>query len=87
MSYTIPVRIFGYSFAIKVFSIIYSKTISRKLAAKNGTEANYKAALKEQSKLYGIDISELDKIENPMLIFEPDIDMPYTTETFSKFNV
>ncbi len=64
-----------------------NRTMSRKLAAKNGTDAKYLAALKENAEAYGIDPNEIDTVKNPMLVFETDTDMPYTTETFKKFNV
>lgn len=64
-----------------------NRTMSRKLAAIRGTDAKYIEALKEQAELQGMDPEEIDNIKNPMLVFEAEKDMPYTTETFKKFNV
>lgn len=65
-----------------------NRTMSRKLAAKNGTDSDYIKALKENADMYGIEnIDAIDNIKNPMLVFEASNDMPYDTKTYSKFNV
>lgn len=63
-----------------------NRTMSRKLAAKNGTDKAYTDALKERAEMYGIDPTMIDGIKAPMLVFEPNDPLPYTTETFSMFN-
>ena len=63
-----------------------NRTMSRKLAAKNGTDKGYLSALKESADLYGFTESDIDSVKNPMLVFQPDEDLPYTTTTFSRFN-
>lgn len=65
-----------------------NRTMSRKLAAKNGTDSDYIKALKENADMYGIENTDaIDNIKNPILVFEASKDMPYDTKTYSKFNV
>lgn len=62
------------------------RTMAGQIAAKSGTDKAYKEKLRKNAEGYGIKPEELDGIENGRLIFVPDKDMPYTTETFRKFN-
>lgn len=62
------------------------RTMAGQLAAKNGTDKAYTEKLRKNAEGYGIKPEDLDGIENGRLIFVPDKDMPYTTETFRKFN-
>lgn len=62
------------------------RTMAGQIAAKNGTDKAYNEKLRKNAEGYGIKPEELDGIENGRLIFVPDKDMPYTTETFRKFN-
>jgi hypothetical protein len=63
-----------------------NRTMSRKLAAKQGTDASYIEALKQDADMYGIDPNEIDNVKNPMLVFEAEQEIPYTTKEFSRFN-
>lgn len=63
-----------------------NRTMSRKLAAANGTDKAYVEALKDQAELYGFKPEDVDGIKNPMLVFEPVEDLPYDTKTLAKFN-
>lgn len=63
-----------------------NRTMSRKLAAKLGTDNEYAEGLKRKLKRYGLPENALDGIPNPMLVFELETPLPYTTETFSLFN-
>jgi len=63
-----------------------NRTMSRKLAAKQGTDKAYLDALKENADMYGIDAAAIDNIKNPTLIFEADEAIPYTTKEFARFN-
>lgn len=63
-----------------------NRTMSRKLAAKLGTDSEYAEGLKRKLKRYGLPENALDGIPNPMLVFELETPLPYTTETFSLFN-
>lgn len=63
------------------------RTMSRKRAAKNKTDRAYLKFLRENSHMYGFSPQDIDNVQNPMLVFEIDEDVPYTTETFANFNV
>lgn len=63
-----------------------NRTMSRKLAGRNKTDSEYVAALKEEADMYGIDPAQIENIENPILVFEAENELPYTTETLSRFN-
>lgn len=63
-----------------------NRTMSRKLAAKNGTDSAYLEALREQAELYGLKPEDVAAVKNPMLVFEPTEPLPYTTKTMAKFN-
>lgn len=63
-----------------------NRTMSRKLAAKNGTDGAYLEALREQAELHGLKPEDVDAVKNPMLIFEPKDSMPYDTKTLARFN-
>lgn len=65
-----------------------NRTMSSKLAAKNGTDAAYVADLKEMIDEYGLEESDLDGFKHPRLILEMDAEHEgdYTTEEFAQFN-
>lgn len=63
-----------------------NRTMSRKLSATNKTDATYLEELNDKAEMFGIDPESIKGIQNPMLVFEPKENMPYTTETFAKFN-
>ena len=63
-----------------------NRTMSRKLAATNKTDATYLEELIDKADMFGVDPESIKGIKNPMLVFEPKTNMPYTTETFAKFN-
>lgn len=65
-----------------------NRTMSSKLAAKNGTDAAYVADLKELIDEYGLEESDLDGFKHPRLILEIDAEHEgeYTTEEFAQFN-
>lgn len=63
-----------------------NRTMSRKLAAAQGTDQAYVQALKEQAEMFGFTEADIDAVENPMLVMEAEEDMPYTTQTFARFN-
>lgn len=63
-----------------------NRTMSRKLAAKQGTDKAYLDALKADADMYGIEPSEIDGVKNPMLVFEAEQKIPYTTKEFARFN-
>ena len=65
-----------------------NRTMSSKLAAKNGTDTAYIADLKEMIDEYGLEESDLDGFKHPRLILEIDAEHEgeYTTEEFAQFN-
>lgn len=65
-----------------------NRTMSSKLAAKNGTDKQYLEDLKEEIEDYGIDPDELKNFDHPRLILEQDEEHTgkYTTEEFAKYN-
>ena len=65
-----------------------NRTMSSKLAAKNGTDTAYIADLKEMIDEYGLEESDLDGFKHPRLILEIDVEHEgeYTTEEFAQFN-
>jgi hypothetical protein len=63
-----------------------NRTAGRQLAAIRGTDKKFTAILKENAEMYGINPNEIDKIKNPMFVFELKEEMPYTVENWAKFN-
>lgn len=65
-----------------------NRTMSSKLAAKNGTDTAYMADLKELIDEYGLKESDLADFKHPRLILEMDAEHEgdYTTEEFAQFN-
>nr|DAW67015.1 MAG TPA: crystallin beta/gamma motif-containing protein [Herelleviridae sp.] len=65
-----------------------NRTMSSKLAAKNGSDAAYVADLKEMIDEYGLEESDLEGFKHPRLVLEMDGEHEgeYTTEEFAQFN-
>ena len=65
-----------------------NRTMSSKLAAKNGTDKAYLEDLRDMIDEYGLEESDLTGFKNPRLILEVDEEHkgPYTTEEFAQFN-
>jgi len=63
-----------------------NRVMSRKLAAKKGTDTKYKEALVNEADMYGINPDEISNVKNPIIVFEAENEMPYNTETLAKFN-
>lgn len=63
-----------------------NRVMSRKLAAKKGTDTKYKEALVNEADMYGINPDDIANVKNPIIVFEAENSLPYTTETLSKFN-
>ena len=65
-----------------------NRTMSSKLAAKQGTDKAYLQDLHDMADEYGIEPADLNGFENPRLILETDDEHEgdYTTEEFAKFN-
>ena len=41
---------------------------------------------KKYGKKYGFTADQISEYQHPRIVFVPDVDMPYTVETFDKFN-
>lgn len=65
-----------------------NRTMSSKLAAKNGTDKQYLSDLREQIEDFGFDEEDLDGFKHPRIVFEIDNEHEgdYTTEEFAMFN-
>ena len=65
-----------------------NRTMSSKLAAKNGTDKAYLEDLRDMIDEYGLEESDLTGFKNPRLILEVDEEHkgPYMTEEFAQFN-
>ena len=65
-----------------------NRTMSSKLAARQGTDKAYLQDLREMADEYGIELEDLNGFENPRLILETDNEHEgdYTTEEFAQFN-
>lgn len=65
-----------------------NRTMSSKLAARQGTDKAYLQDLREMADEYGIEPEDLNGFENPRLILETDNEHEgdYTTEEFAQFN-
>ena len=62
------------------------RTMAGELAASNNTDGAYIEHLKNYGRKYGFSPEQVDGMQHPRAVFVPDADMPYTTETFAKFN-
>jgi len=65
-----------------------NRTMSSKLAARNGTDKAYLNDLREMIDEYGLEESDLEGFKNPRLVLEVDQEHKgdYTTEEFAQFN-
>lgn len=65
-----------------------NRTMSSKLAVRQGTDKAYLQDLREMADEYGIEPEDLNGFENPRLILETDNEHEgdYTTEEFAQFN-
>lgn len=62
------------------------RTMAGELAASNNTDGAYIEHLKNYGRKYGFTPEQVDGMQHPRAVFVPYADMPYTTETFAKFN-
>lgn len=63
-----------------------NRTMSSKIAARNGTDTKYIDALKKRAKKFGFTAEDVDGFKNPRVVFETDPKEEYSTEQFAKFN-
>lgn len=62
------------------------RTMAGELAASNNTDGAYIEHLKNYGRKYGFSPEQVSSMQHPRAVFVPEADMPYTTDTFAKFN-
>ena len=62
------------------------RTMAGELAARDNTDGAYVNYLKEYASKFGFTPEQVDAMQHPRVSFVPDEAMPYTAETFAKFN-
>ena len=62
------------------------RTMAGEIAALNGSDAKYNAYLRGHAGKFGFTTEQVEGFEHPRVVFVPDGEMPYTSETFAKFN-
>lgn len=62
------------------------RTMAGQLAAKKGTDKAYVDYITKYADRWGFTPEMVQSIKSPRIVFVPDADLPYNTETFAKFN-
>ena len=62
------------------------RTMAGELAAAQGTDAEYNEHLAKYPTQYGFTSELVKGMQHPRVVFVPDAAMPYTADTFAKFN-
>ena len=62
------------------------RTMAGELAASNNTDGAYVDYLKNYGQRWGFTGEQVSGIQHPRVVFVPDVSLPYTAETFAKFN-
>ena len=62
------------------------RTMAGELAARDNTDGAYVNYLKEYAPKFGFTAEQVGAMQHPRVSFVPDDAMPYTAETFAKFN-
>ncbi len=62
------------------------RTMAGELAARDNTDGAYIDHLRKYPQQFGFTSEQVDGMQHPRVLFVPDEPMPYTTETFAKFN-
>ena len=62
------------------------RTMAGELAAANGTDAAYNDYVASHPTRWGFTEEQVRGMQHPRVVFVPDASMPYTAETFAKFN-
>ena len=62
------------------------RTMAGELAAAHNTDGAYIEYLAQYGQQYGFTPEQVSSMQHPRVVFVPDEAMPYTAETFSKFN-
>lgn len=62
------------------------RTMAGELAARDNTDGAYVNYLKEYAPKFGFTPGQVESMQHPRVSFVPDDAMPYTAETFARFN-
>ena len=62
------------------------RTMGREIAARNNTDAKYIEYLKNHPQKFGFTADDVTSMQHPSVSFELAEELPYTAETFAKFN-
>ena len=62
------------------------RTMAGELAARDNTDGAYIEHLRKYPQQFGFTPEQVEGMQHPRVLFVPDEPMPYTTETFAKFN-
>jgi len=62
------------------------RTMAGEIAAAQNTDGAYIDYLKKYAPKYGFTPEQVEGMAHPRVVFVPDASMPYTAETFAKFN-
>lgn len=62
------------------------RTMAGELAARDNTDGAYVSYLHDYAGKYGFTPEQVESMQHPRVSFVPDERMPYTAETFAKFN-
>ena len=62
------------------------RTMAGELAAEQGTDGAYVEHLTKYGRQFGFAPEQVSAMQHPRVVFVPDEAMPYTAETFAKFN-
>ena len=62
------------------------RTMAGEIAALNGSDAKYNVYLRGHAGKFGFTAEQVEGFKHPRVVFVPDGEMPYTSETFAKFN-
>ena len=62
------------------------RTMAGELAAAHNTDAAYNSHIAQYPTKWGFTKQQVEGMQHPRVVFVPDAAMPYTAETFAKFN-
>ena len=62
------------------------RTMAGELAARDNTDGAYVSYLAEHADRYGFTPEQVKGMNHPRVVFVPDAEMPYTADTFARFN-
>jgi polyhydroxyalkanoate synthesis regulator phasin len=64
-----------------------NRTMSSQLAAEQGSDSEYIAALQEKAEMFGFSPEQIGRLHHPRVVFETEeLHEPYSTQLFASFN-